>query len=169
MLLAASLISGSAFIQNIILESLVLKPGRTMPKRYTAAGDNHSPPLQWTNLPSNALELALIFEDAEDTKVHWLLYNLPASVPGLREGLPDDEVLTEPEKISGSIQGLTDFKRPGYQGPNPPKGEKRSYRFTIYALNSRLGLQPGLDKPSLMALIRNHIVGIGELTVTCGK
>ncbi len=142
-----------------------------MSKKYAAFGKDMSPPLIWSNVPRQALELVLIFEELETGRVHWLLYRLPATALGLREALPQDEVIAEPAKISGTIQGLTDFKDqgPGYHGPNPPEGKESRYRFLLYALDAKLGLLPGLDKASLMSLIRDHIIGEGELIVTCRR
>ncbi len=157
--------------QKITLQSPVLKAGSAMPKRYTAVGKDVSPPLSWSNVPKDALELVLIFEDVEDGRVHWLLYKIPPTAPGLREGIPRDEVLSEPEKISGTIQGITGFKGmgPGYRGPDKPSGREGRYHFVLYALDAKLGLLPGLDKASLMTLIEDHIIGEGELQVTCRK
>lgn len=169
--LLLALLTGSAFNQRVTLDSPVLKPGRAMPKRYTAYGKDVSPPLVWSNIPKGAQELALVFEDTDSARVHWLLYRIPATAPGLREAIPSDEVLSEPAKISGTTQGITDFRDsgPGYHGPDPPPDKKHRYRFTLYALDAKLGLLPGLDKASLLALIRDHVIGEGELVVTYPK
>jgi Raf kinase inhibitor-like YbhB/YbcL family protein len=169
--LLLAFLAGNAFGQKITLDCLVLKRGGVMPKRYTAYDKNVSPPLVWSNIPRGALELALIFEDAENARVHWLLYRIPATAPGLKEAIPRDEVLAEPKKILGTIQGTTDFKDlgPGYNGPNLPSEKEHRYRFVLYALDAKLGLAPGLDKASLMALIRDHVMGEGELVVICRR
>jgi len=166
--LLIALLANNAYGQTIALESLVLKPGKAMPKPYTASGKNISPPLVWRNLPTHTMELALIFEDIDEPKVHWLIYRIPASLPGLPEGLPQEEVVAHPPRLSGMIQGLTGFKQGGvgYRGPDPPQGKEHRFRFTLYALNAKLGLLPGLDKESLLTLIRNHIIGEGQLLVT---
>jgi Raf kinase inhibitor-like YbhB/YbcL family protein len=169
--LATALLPGNAFSQTITLESLVLKAGEAMPKRYTSSGKNISPPLTWRNLPTNTAELALIFEDIDEPRVHWLIYRIPASLLGLPEGLPQEEVVTHPPKLSGLIHGLTDYKQGGigYRAPVLLPGNGHRFRFTLYALNAKLGLLPGLDKASLMALIKNHIIAEGQLLVTNGR
>ena len=169
--LLIALVAGTAFSQNITLDSPVLRSGKAMPKRYTADGKDLSPPLTWSNIPRDARELALVFEDVENGRVHWLLYRIPVTAPGLREALPSDEVLSEPTKISGTIQGITDFKDagPGYHGPKASSDKGRRYRFILYALNARLGLLPGLDKASLMILIQDHVIGEGKLVVAPPK
>jgi Raf kinase inhibitor-like YbhB/YbcL family protein len=157
---------GDCAAQTIVLESPALKEKAAIPKRYTTEGKNVTPPLAWRRVPERAMELALVFEDTTPPRVHWLLYQIPARVLALPENLAKEEVLSAPEKLRGIIQGLTDFKQvgPGYVGPS--LGDKdHQYTFTIYALDAHLGLQPGLDKASLMFLIKDHIVGKGVLTV----
>lgn len=159
------------FAQTITLEIPLLKPGTALPKRYTAEGRALSPPLVWSNLPKDTKELALVFEDLEGPRVHWLVYSIPAKATSVREGMPRDEVLSEPSKLVGTIQGITDFKQSGvgYIAPTARVGKPHRYQFTLYALDAKLGLQPGLDKASLLFLIQGHLLGKGELIVTSGK
>ena len=165
------ILSTSVFGQGIHLTIPVMNQNGTLPKKYTGYGKNISPPMQWSGIPRNTLQLALVFEETESGRVHWLLYRIPAKALGLPKGLPDDEVLSEPKKISGTIQGQTDFKEmgKGYKGPRAPKGEEQRYQFILYALDARLELLPGLDKPSLMALIKDHVIGEGRLIVKSRK
>ena len=66
-----------------------------MPVRHTCDGLDVSPPLAWTGVPNGAQSLVLIVDDPDApdpaapqmTWVHWLLYNLPASLHALPEGL----------------------------------------------------------------------------------
>jgi len=170
-----TLLATGGFAQTkITLEIPLVKPGKgppTMPKRYTAEGKAVSPPLVWSYLPKESRELALVFEDLEGARVHWLVYSIPAKVPSLPEGLPNDEVLSEPSRLVGTIQGITDFKQSGvgYIAPSTKADKPQRYQFTLFALDAKLGLQPGLDKASLMFLIQGHIIGKGELILTCGK
>ncbi len=166
-LLLASLLAAAASVQKMNLDCIDLKPGEPMPKRYRADGKELSPPLTWSLAPRDTHELALVFESLEDGKVLWLLYRIPSKATGLKAGLPSDVVLKSPQQISGTIQGLTSFRLPGYHGPQLVSGKEGRYRFTLYAIDAHLGLLPGLDKASLMALIQDHIVGEGTLTVIC--
>jgi Raf kinase inhibitor-like YbhB/YbcL family protein len=163
--------AGAAFGQRrITLESPVLKPDKPIPKRYTSAGNSSSPPLVWRDVPEGTMEMALVFEDLEGPTVRWLVYRIPPKATGLPEGIPSQEMLSEPSRLSGTIQGLTDFKHtgPGYIAPDQSAKGHRC-RFTLYALDARMGLLPGLDRTSLMSLIQSHIIGKGELLVICGQ
>ena len=155
------LIPAVAMAATVIkLEILSLKPGAAMPKRYTGQGRSLSPPLAWSFAPEKTLEYALIMEDLDDGKVHWVMYRIPGKITAIPEGIPAVEVLKEPSKLSGTIQGTTAFRQKG-PGYIPPVSGRR-YQFTLYALDAHLGLLPGLDKESLMSLVQGHIIGKGE-------
>ena len=164
-------LAGGAWGQTVKIESPVMKPGSCMPKRFTAAGKNVSPPLVWSAVPDSAREIALVFETVDGRQVHWVAYRIPAGIPGLPEGLPAEEVVANFKKLDGIIQGRTSFsgRGPGYHGPAPSQGKGQQFRFTLYAVGARLGLLPGLDRDSLLYLIKGHIVGKGELIVTGRK
>src|SRR2546426_4693910 len=138
----STLLAGSAFVHKITLEIPFMKPGSALPKRYTRQDKNISPPLIWSRLPNDVREFVLILEDIDEPRVHWLVYAIPATLTGLREGLPGDEVIHAPPKLSGIIQGITDFKGEGagYHGPDPQSDREQHYSFTIYALNAHLAL-----------------------------
>ena len=65
-----------------------------IPARYTCDGDDVSPPLQWSDAPAGARSFVLIIDDPDAPDpaaprriwVHWVLYNLPASLAEIPEG-----------------------------------------------------------------------------------
>lgn len=128
------------------LESPAFEQNSKIPIEYTCEGYDKSPRLQWSGVPKDTKSLVLILDDpdAPDPKapkmtyVHWVLYNLPATSAGLKEGVSSQELPT------GTKEGLNDWKRTGYGGPCPPIGEHR-YFFKLYALNEFL---PDLGTPT---------------------
>ncbi len=68
---------------------------------------------------------------------HWLIFNIPGNVTELKSGAGDVSKNLAP---AGSIQGVTDFGKPGYGGPCPPPGMPHEYLITVYALKSKLDL-----------------------------
>src|SRR6516225_10199557 len=51
----------------------------TIPKKYTADGQELSPPLQWTGAPKETKSFVVICHDPDapgKTWFHWVLYNL---------------------------------------------------------------------------------------------
>ena len=112
--------------------------------------------------------MALIVDDPDApdpaapkmTWVHWVLYNLPPTVNGLREGA---SVLPP-----GTRQGLNDWRRTGYGGPCPPIGRHR-YFHKLYVLDTVL---PDLGRPTKVMLekaMKGHILGQAELVGTYQK
>jgi Raf kinase inhibitor-like YbhB/YbcL family protein len=78
--------------------------------------------------------------DAHDF-LHWIAWNIPATVSGLEAGASGD--------LPGSAgEGTTDFggRRRGYRGPCPPSGT-HDYVITLYALPIALA-DAGTTPPS---------------------
>jgi Raf kinase inhibitor-like YbhB/YbcL family protein len=141
-----------------------------IPRRHTCQGEDVSVPLAWSELPAGTKSLVLIVDDpdAPDPKaprmtwVHWVLYNIPPSASGLKDGIRSAEL------PSGTREGLNDWKRTGYGGPCPPIGRHR-YFHKLYALDTAL---PDLEQPNKATLeqaMRGHILAQAELIGTYQK
>ncbi len=66
---------------KIELTSPAFRDGDTIPKKYTADGDDVSPPLKWAEPPAGTRSFALICDDPDaprGTWYHWVLFDLPA-------------------------------------------------------------------------------------------
>ena len=139
-----------------------------MQKLYTCDGQNISPPLAWSGVPSNAKSLALICDDPDapgKTWVHWVLYDLPPFIG--ESGTSSYGELSEnvsPQESPGGRgkQGTNDFKKIGYGGPCPPSGTHR-YLFKLYALDAETSLNPGATKEQLLKAMEGHIIAQGQL------
>lgn len=149
------------------LTTPAFEAGGTIPKKYTCDGADLSPPLQWSGAPSGTKSFALIMDDPDapaGTWVHWVLYNLPATVFSLAEGVPSQEKLAQ-----GAEQGLNDFRRIGYGGPCPPPGAPHRYFFKLYALDAALTLPSRATKMDLEKNMRGHILSQTELIGRYGR
>jgi len=142
------------------------------PLENSAYGDNTSIDLSWSDVPAGTVQLALICDDPKVVElgmmpspfVHWVAYNIPASASGLPAGLPADAEPSGVAGLAGMINGVNGTQRTGYFGPRPPaNGQLHSYHFRVYALDSDLGLAPGLNKDELLAAIEGHVLGTGML------
>src|SRR5687767_1671363 len=103
---------------SLRIVSEAFQDGETIPARYTCDGENVSPPLAWSEVPSGTASFAVIVDDPDAPTglfTHWLAYDLPAQATGLPEQVPP-----EPTLDNGARQGRNDFKRIGYGGPCPP-------------------------------------------------
>jgi Raf kinase inhibitor-like YbhB/YbcL family protein len=124
--------------------------GDRIPRRYTADGENVSPPVTIAELPEGTRSLALVVDDPDapaGTWVHWLIWGIPADRPWLPEGVPAEAVV---EEVGGARQGRNDFDAVGYGGPAPPRGHgEHRYRFTAYALREHIDLDAGATREAL--------------------
>lgn len=154
---------------TIILQSSAFKQNHSIPRRYTGDGDDVSPPLSWSGVPSATKELALVVDDPDaptpEPWVHWVLYKIPPTTSSLPEKVVPALHVASP---AGALQGTNSWpKGIGYRGPAPPKGHGlHHYHFKLYALDTSLDLAPGADKTTLLAAIKGHIIGEGELIGT---
>jgi Raf kinase inhibitor-like YbhB/YbcL family protein len=137
-----------------------------LPLRYTAEGDDVSPPLQWEGVPEGTQELVLICDDPDATAgvfTHWVVYGISPDVDGLPEGLPDDAIVEDPVAV---VQGLNEFDEVGYTGPLSPEEEERGphrYFFRLFALDTELDLPPGVTRAELRKAAQDHTIGQAEL------
>ncbi len=70
--------------------------GGTIPLRYTQAGPEISPGIQWSGAPAGTASFVLIFHDADslvanstDGLLHWLVWNIPGTATSLAQAQPD--------------------------------------------------------------------------------
>ncbi len=139
----------------IQLTSSAFKEGETIPRRFTCDGENLSPELTWSGVPQGTASLALIADDPDapaGTWVHWVLADLPPDLTGLPEGA-----------ANVGMQGVNDFRKPGYGGPCPPRGSTHRYTFKLYALDLKLGLKAGMKKADVEKEMKGHILAQGQL------
>src|SRR4051812_41272680 len=152
-------------MNTIRLQSPAFTGGGTIPKLYTCDGKDVSPLLAWSGVPEAARSLALICEDPDaprGTWTHWVIFDIPATVKELGEGVPAQERVQVTSGGEAALQGKNDFKKTGYGGPCPPSGTHR-YFFRIYALDTGLGLGPGTTRQDLLRSIKGHVLAEGEL------
>lgn len=137
------------------IKSRAFGNGEMIPVKYTCDGADFSPPLEWTAGPAGTKSFALICDDPDapmGTWVHWVIYDIPPTTLMLAEG-----ITREKELPGGGTQGINDFRKIGYGGPCPPGGTHR-YFFRLYALDTVLGLKPGITRDHLLKAMKGHIL-----------
>ena len=153
---------------SLTLTSSAFAHNGEIPTQYTCEGKDLSPPLAWSGVPAGAKSLALIVDDPDApdpaapklTWVHWVLYNIPASTPGLPEAVK--------QLPAGTRQGLNDWQRAGYGGPCPPIGRHR-YFHKLYALDITLPDPGKPTKANVEAAMKGHVLAQAELVGTYQK
>jgi Raf kinase inhibitor-like YbhB/YbcL family protein len=159
LLLLIFLISGE--IMAFSFSSPDFGDNQTIPTKFTCEGENISPALEWKNPPAGTKSFVLIVDDPDApdprapkmTYVHWVAYDIPASVSSFPQNIPPVERLD-----NGAISGFSDSKKFGYNGPCPPIGEHR-YFFKLYALKTTLNLSPGKTKNDVVQAMNGKILG----------
>ena len=141
------------------LSSSAFQHGAKIPSKYTCDGENISPPLTISDVPSGTKSLVLIMEDPDVPKNirkdgmwdHWVVFDMPGDLCEIREG-------EEPEGTHGIGTG----ENLSYFGPCPPDREHR-YFFRLYALDIELGLPEKATKQEVEKAMEKHIISKAEL------
>lgn len=147
------------------MTSPAFKHGARIPSLHTCEGRDLSPELRWTGVPVGTRSLALVMDDPDAPVglwVHWVLYDIPAGLSGLPEGVPKAERVLEGAK-HGLSWGVDAFSRVGYGGPCPPPGKPHRYFFKLHALDRVLGLPARATMRALSEAMEGHILGRTEL------
>ncbi|MFC3167463.1 YbhB/YbcL family Raf kinase inhibitor-like protein [Paracoccus fontiphilus] len=163
----------------LAIEALKAEPGLTVSApfqpdgaidlEHAADGDNASPALSWEGAPEGTQSFVVLSEDpdAKEPKpfVHWLAYDIPAGVTALREGLPTEASLPDPEGVK---QGANSMGSTGYTGPKPPVQDgAHHYHFQVFALDvPSLALPPAADRAAVLAAMQGHVLAAGEIVGT---
>ena len=154
------------------LSSASIENGGTLPdglKCESNGGSGLSPALSWSNIPSGAVEFAIVmfhYPDGVDTATgtpsqYWLLWDIPATANSLSAGN------TESVGTEGSNK---DGVETGYTSPCSPAGSVKSYTIRIYALSGEPALS-GSDDVSVnytafTAAMTDITLGYADLTFT---
>ena len=146
----------------LTLSSPSITQGQEISGKFTCDGANVSPALSWTGLPAGTKSLALIMDDPDapgGTWTHWLIYAIKPTLKGLADNVP------QAADVPGvGLQGINDFKKPGYGGPCPPPGPAHNYRFKLHALSVMPALKAGASKAALEAALKGKILAQSTLT-----
>jgi len=144
--------------------------GGQIPVRFSQAapgaapGEGTSPEITWTNVPAGTQSFFLHMHDLDvarnrttDDQAHWVVWNIPASATGLPEGVPKGS-----QRPDGSYQ--ISATGPMYRGPGAPaSGPLHHYMFELFALDTKLEVQPTGDafetRAIVMKAIQGHILG----------
>jgi Raf kinase inhibitor-like YbhB/YbcL family protein len=149
---------------SFVLTSPAFSEGATLPVHYSCDGADVSPPLNWSGAPDATQSFVLIFDDPDaprGTFTHWLVFNIPATMPGFAEAFP------EKSQTASIREGQNDFGATGYGGACPPAGPAHRYNFRLYALDvAALEAPEGAERDEIEMLMQGHVLAQAELRVT---
>jgi Raf kinase inhibitor-like YbhB/YbcL family protein len=172
MILVVSALPRPAVAQNtskLSVTSSAFAAGAPIPVGFSCNSPNvESPPLGWKGVPNDAKTLVLILKDPDapnGTFIHWVIYNLPASLSGLDANVPPTGNLT-----NGGMQGTNSLGQIGYMGPcPPPSSAPHHYHFELSAIDTALPLKPGATAAQVEAAAQGHVKATGELVGTFAR
>ena len=153
-LAAAAAVTAFSVIPKLKVSSTAFANNSAIPMKYSCEGEEVSPPLSISDIPDGAKTLAIIVHDPDAPRAggftHWVVWNIDVA----------DKTL--PENFKGAQQGLNGAGQPGYKGMCPPTGTHH-YHFMVYALDTKLSIDPKTDKAGLEKSMQGHILAQGEL------
>jgi len=129
-----------------------------------APGEGTSPAIAWANVPEGTQSFVLNMRDLDvarnkgtDDQAHWVVWNIPAATTSLPEGVPKGS-----QRPDGSFQ--ISATGPVYRGPGAgAAGPRHHYMFEIYALDTKLDVQPTADafetRANVMKAMQGHVLG----------
>jgi len=153
-------------LSDMQLTSPAFETGGPIPARHAGEGDDVSPALAWAGAPANTKSFAVICHDpdaplvkpAQYGFVHWVLYNIPASVDRLPEG------------VGEYTNGGTDFGKAAYGGPMPPEGHgTHHYFFWLLALDREPDLPAGLSMNQFLEELEPNVIAMNRLVGTYSR
>ena len=147
---------------KLLVASGSIKAGH-VEDRYTQNGENVSPSVEWTKGPIGTQSYAIILEDAgvgrTEPVANWIVYDLPSTMTRISESQPSQS------QLAIGSQGLNVRDAPGFLGPKPPPGETHSYHMQVFALNTRLKLDPAkANRDDVVKAMKGHVLSLGDVT-----
>jgi Raf kinase inhibitor-like YbhB/YbcL family protein len=148
----------------MVLTTPAFPDGDPIPVRYTQAGEQVSPALNWANVPPGTQSFVLHMRDPDvarnrgtEDQVHWLVWSIPGSATGLPENVPKGA-----DRPDGSHQ--ISASGPVYRGPGAPAtGPVHHYTFELFALDTKLDVPVGADawvtRAAVWKAMEGHVLG----------
>jgi len=155
----------SPAVQPLNVTSPAAEPGQPIPALYTSLGKNVSPPVAWDSPPPGVASYVVIMEDAdargEAPLVHWIAYNIPATVDHLTKNVHNRAV---PKGSTGMMQGVNYAGGIGYVGPKVRPGDPpHHYHIEVFALDRTLNLGPGASLDNVITAMNQRVLAEGEV------
>jgi Raf kinase inhibitor-like YbhB/YbcL family protein len=154
------------------LASTSFTTGAPIPSKHSADGEDVSPPLSWSGVPTQTQSFAIVCEDPDapspskpaiEPWVHWVIFNIPPSCTSLPANV---ERRAEVKEAPGARQGQNSWSKDnlGYRGPAPPPGSgKHRYVFKLYALDALLKAPAEVTAKALRKAMSGHILGEAQV------
>jgi Raf kinase inhibitor-like YbhB/YbcL family protein len=117
-------------------------------------GPNERPELHWSGAPEGTESFVVTFSYAQTPTDRWLAFDIPADVTSIAAGTQNPDFAT---------MGVTSFGTEAFFGPCSLKGERFRLWFTVYALDTTLGLESGVRAEDVRLAGEGHVLAAAEL------
>jgi Raf kinase inhibitor-like YbhB/YbcL family protein len=125
---------------------------------YTCHGAGKYPGIHWSGAPAGTKSLALVMDDSAapiTPYIYWIVFDIGPQTANIQAG----------QIPAGARQARNSKGLVGYDPPCPVN-QNHAYRFTVYALGSKLRLPAGASVMSAWSAIAQAAIARGRLTVT---
>jgi Raf kinase inhibitor-like YbhB/YbcL family protein len=148
---------------RLSVTSPAFQSGSALDERFTQDGENMSPPIAWTRGPAGTQSYVIMAEDSGVNRpepiVHWIIYNIPSTIRILPQETPAETTLP-----NGAMQGKNVSGKAGYLGPKPPAGQTHPYHFQVFALNTKLNIDPSsADRATVLSAMKGRVLASGDV------
>jgi Raf kinase inhibitor-like YbhB/YbcL family protein len=130
-------------------------------REYTCRGAGISPPVYWSGAPQGTRSFALVVDDAQapiTPYIYWIVFDIRPVITDVPTGAAPPGA-----RVADNSRGQPRFD------PPCPRAADHEYRFTVYALNSRLRLPDGAGLKQAWQAIARHAIARGRTTVSAGQ
>ena len=148
---------------DIVVASSAIDAQGWLDPVFSAAGDNTSPPLEWSGV-LEAQSYVLIVQDPDAPRdepvIHWVMWDIPGAATALPANLGS---AVHPDAMKEAVQGLNSHGGHGWMGMAPPQGHGvHHYHFQLFAVSKRLGLRPDTSLEHLVEALKGTTIAKGE-------
>jgi Raf kinase inhibitor-like YbhB/YbcL family protein len=156
---------------SIAVASPAFAPGQPIPARHAGlgVGDNLSPPLEWSGVPVEAVELVLIVEDPGAPLPRPFVHAVATAIAPSLRALDEGALSASGAVPRGLVLGRNTFGKAEYAGPRPIPGHgQHSYVFQLFALSAPLPRngRERLRKRDVIAAMDGLVLARGRLDGT---
>jgi len=139
---------------SIVVTSSAYAEVERIPVEFTCDGEGTQPPYTLSGLPSETMSVAVVMEAMvpQGEFTHWVQFDMP----------PDSEI--PEDAIDSGKPGSAFLQTIGYVPPCPMGNAVGRYKLQVFAVDSFLDLEEGVSKQVLLAALKGHVVGLGELS-----
>ncbi|GAA2872235.1 hypothetical protein GCM10010517_32590 [Streptosporangium fragile] len=140
-------------LEPISVSSPRVRDGGPLPSDYSCKGSAGNPPLRWSRVPDGTKSVAIVVDNNAryGGEVNWVVFDIDPRTNELAEG----------SVPVGAVEGGTTAGKVGY---SPPCNTQENYRFTVYALDAKVGLDKGASLDKTLKSIAGKTIAWGRLT-----